>query len=106
MSNSVTFPRQVELYCKPVDLRKGYNGLQGIIEYELSKDSLNGTLYLFVNRNKTIVKGIFWDRTGYILVSKKLERGNFSIPIGDEVVELNEKSFRLLLDGLNLFSKS
>ena len=103
MSDYVMFPCRVELYCESVDMRKGHNGLLGLVEQELGKDSLNGALYLFSNRSRTLLKGIFWDRTGYCVVSKRLERGKFSIPLNDKIIELDGKSLRLLLDGLNLF---
>jgi transposase len=84
-------------------MRKGHNGLLALVEQELCRDSLNGALYLFSNRSRTLLKGIFWDRTGYCVISKKLERGKFSIALSDKTVELDSKSLRLLLDGLNLF---
>jgi len=96
-------PCRVELYCESVDLRKGHHGLLGLVEQELGKDSINGALYLFSNRSRTLVKGIFWDRTGYCIISKRLERGKFSIPLSDKTIELDGQSLRLLLDGLDLF---
>jgi len=103
MSEGVEFPCHVELYCDAVDLRKGHHGLLGIVEQELGKDGLNGSLYLFSNRNRSLIKGLYWDRTGYVVISKRLESGKFCIPFKEDVIELDNKSLRLLLDGLKLF---
>jgi transposase len=72
------------------------------VKSALSEDPLSGTLYLFSNRRRTLVKGIFWDRTGFCLFAKRLERGHFVLPGESDKFELNEQTFRLLLDGIVL----
>ena len=62
----ITLPRTVRVwaYGRPVDLRKGYNGLVGIVENELRSDPMGGELYLFVNGKRTGCKVLLWDGTG------------------------------------------
>jgi len=65
----ITLPRTVRVwaYGRPVDLRKGYNGLVGIVENDLRSDPMGGELYLFVNGKRTGCKVLLWERTGEML---------------------------------------
>jgi transposase len=62
----IGWPRSVRVwaYPEPVDLRRGFNGLMGIIESQLRLDPLGGDIFLFVNRRRTIAKVLLWDGTG------------------------------------------
>lgn len=93
-------------YRKPVDMRKSFDGLLGLVKHVLSEDPLSGTLYIFANRRGTYIKGVYWDRTGFCLFAKRLERGRFVLPSEAERVELSEQAFRLLLDGIVLGRRS
>ena len=104
MLSIVSLPERVLLSLDVVDLRKGHAGLLGVVESVLNKDATDGVLYLFSNRSRTLLKGIFWDRTGYIVISKRLEGGTFSIPLRESTMELNSTSLRFLLDGLRLLT--
>ena len=89
-------------YREPVDMRNSFHGLVGLVKSALLEDPLSGTLYLFSNRRRTLVKGVFWDRTGFCLFAKRLERGHFVFPGEGERLELSEQRFRLFLDGIVL----
>ncbi len=62
----------------PMDLRKGFDGLHGVVRNGLGRDPLSGDLFLFVNRDRTRAKVLFWDGTGLCLYQKRLERGRFA----------------------------
>ena len=64
--------------------------------------SEDASFYLFVNRRGNYVKILAWDRTGFILFAKKLERGRFHFPSSEQTQELSEKSLRFILDGIPL----
>ena len=84
-------------------MRKSFNGLVAIVRNVLVEDPLSNTLYVFANRRGTYVKGVYWDRTGFCLFAKKLERGRFVLPgCETDAFELSEQAFRLLLDGIVL----
>lgn len=83
-----------------VDMRNNFDGLTGIVKRELKEDPLNGTFFVFMNRRGDYLKGLYWDRTGYCLFSKRLMRGRFRLPSNDRTQELDCKLFLLLLDGL------
>lgn len=61
-----------------MDLRKGYNGLVGLVENDLRSDVMGGDLYLFVNIKRTGCKVLLWDGTGLCIFMKRLERGRFA----------------------------
>jgi transposase len=94
--------RRILAYRHPVDMRKSFNGLVALVRNALQEDPLSGSLYIFINRRRTYVKGVYWDRTGFCLFAKKLERGRFVLPGDDETFELSEQAFQLLLDGIVL----
>ena len=89
-------------YRHPVDMRKSFDGLVGLVKNALEENPLSGTLYVFSNRRRTYVKAVYWDRTGFCLFAKRLEVGKFVLPGGTDVFELSEQAFRLLLDGIVL----
>jgi transposase len=72
----------------------------------LGEDPLSGSLYVFINRRRTYVKLVYWDRTGFCLFAKRLERGRFILPGSADTCELSEQAFRLLLDGIVLGKSS
>jgi transposase len=92
--------RRILAYRHPVDMRKSFDGLVAIVQNTLREDALSGSLYVFANRRRTYVKGVYWDRTGFCLFAKRLERGHFVLPEGEDLCELSERAFRLLLDGI------
>ena len=65
-------------YPAPVDLRKSYNGLTGLVAAAWQRNILDGGLYLFVNRPRTGCKVLAWDGTGICIFAKRLERGRFA----------------------------
>ena len=88
-------------YRRPVDMRNSFDGLVALVK-SAGEDPLSGTLYVFSNKRRTYVKSIYWDRTGFCLFAKRLERGRFVLPGEAERFELSEQAFRLLLDGIVL----
>lgn len=94
--------RRILAYRRPVDMRKQFDGLVGLVQGALREDPLSGTLFLFVNRRGNYLKGILWDRTGFCLFAKRLERGRFTLPGESEKQELSTRALELILDGITL----
>jgi len=86
-------------------MRKQFDGLVSLVRNQLGEDPLSGSLYVFINRRRNYVKLVYWDRTGFCLFAKRLERGRFNLPGDAETFELTEKAFSLLLDGILLGRK-
>ena len=94
--------RRILAYREPVDMRCQIDGLVGRVQSVLGEDPLSGSLFVFRNRRGNYLKLVYWDRTGYCLFAKRLERGRFHLP-GEEVKqELSVRAFELLLDGIML----
>ncbi len=89
-------------YRDPVDMRKSFTGLVGLVRHALAEDPLSGSLYVFVNRRGNYLKLVYWDRTGFALFAKRLERGRFVLPGQDRTQKLSAEQFRLILDGIAL----
>ena len=73
-------PGRLTIYalCEPVDMRKGFEGLAGIVRNEMKKDPLCGSLFLFTNKRRTHAKILLFDGSGLCLYAKRLERGRFA----------------------------
>ena len=64
-------------YAAPADLRKGFDGLHGLVTQQMDRDPLSGDCYLFTNRKRTSAKVLLWDGTGLCVYHKRLSRGRF-----------------------------
>ena len=93
---------QVYLYIPPVDMRKSIHGLNVLLT-ELSITPQSGDVYLFHNRVGNKVKAVYWDRNGFILHYKLLERGRFKLPrtMEERPIELSHEQLSWLLSGLD-----
>ena len=93
---------RVFAFPAPVDLRKGYDGLYGLVQTGLGRDPLGGELFLFVNQSRKLCKVLLWDGTGLCLFAKRLEDGEFRWPkIQDGVIRLTSAQLGALLEGLD-----
>lgn len=95
-------PRRIWAYSEPVDWRKSIDGLVGLVKGVFAEDPLSGSLFVFVNRRGNYLKLVYWDRTGFCLFAKRLERGRFRLPGDARTQELSAQVFQLLLDGIAL----
>ena len=91
---------RILVYGKPVDMRKGFDGLEGLVATELGEDPTGGDLFVFTNRRGNLAKALLWDRTGYVILSKRLERGRFRLRASGNKVELCPQNLEFLLDGI------
>jgi transposase len=95
---------RVYLAAWPVDMRKSFDGLSAAARDVVGGDPLSGHLFVFFNRSRTIAKVLFWDRSGYCVFAKRLERGTFHLPdaAGKASVELEAAELSLILEGIDL----
>lgn len=104
----LTLPALVRIYvaAEPVDLRRGFDGLAATTRSVIGADPLSGHVFVFLNRRRNRIKLLVWDRTGYVLLYKRLERGTFEIPTepaaGRRYVEVDAGELGLMLEGLDL----
>lgn len=85
------------LYRHPTDMRKGYAGLSGLVINEMKCDHLSGDAYIFINKRRTMVKILVWDRTGFVIYYKQLARGTYELPEWKDEKNNKELSIALLM---------
>ncbi len=95
---------EVYVCLKPVDFRKGINGLTVLVEAELELNPFSERLFVFVNRRRDKVKVLYWEGSGFCLWMKRLERERFKWPVflGGELATLTGQQLNWLLDGIDL----
>jgi transposase len=102
-------PMNVSIYlcAEPVDLRKSFDGLSGLIESVFQGNILDGHLFLFVNKRRDRVKAMWWDQDGLVIWYKRLERGTLETPqrsAGQKHVTIDATELAMLLGGVPLGS--
>ncbi len=96
----------VRIFVRPgtTDMRKQINGLAIITQEVMKKNPLEGHLFLFCNKDRRRMKALYWDRNGFCLWMKRLEKDRFPWPeTSDEAQEIVEKEFEMLLSGIDFF---
>jgi transposase len=93
---------RVLVATKPVDFRKGSEGLAALVREAMGGDPFNGTVWVFRAKRADRVKLIFWDGTGMVLVAKRLEDGKFRGPgVQDAILRLSAAELQAVLEGLD-----
>lgn len=95
---------RVWLAVEPCDMRRSFRGLSGLVR-RLQLDPLSGHLFCFVNLRRTLLKLLVYDRSGYLILYKRLSRGTFQLPVvqeGQARVALDPATFAMMLEGIDL----
>ena len=98
---------KIYLHRAPIDMRKSYDGLFGIVKNDLSLDVRHGGLFMFINARRNRVKLMYWDRDGIAIWQKRLERGSLQHPQPKDNakhLEIDASELTLLLAGIDLAS--
>jgi transposase len=101
----LTLPPSVKIWCAmaPTDLRRGFDGLAALVRSEDLGDPLSGHLFVFHNKKADRLKILYWDRDGFALWYKRLERGRFHFPATDAgSLELTPGQLQMILDGVDV----
>jgi transposase len=107
----LSWPPTVKIYlgADPTDMRKGFDSLAYLVESSMSLDPLSGHLFVFRSRRGDRIKVLWWDRDGYCLWYKRLEKGSFRFPAvavegATKGVEVKAADLMMILDGVDLGS--
>lgn len=93
---------KVYLCCKPVSMRKGFDGLSAEVASVLKRDPFSGALFIFRGKRRDYMKVLYWDGSGLCLYAKRLEKGRFVWPpVLDESFEMTPAQLALLLEGMD-----
>ncbi|MDQ6609010.1 MAG: IS66 family insertion sequence element accessory protein TnpB [Bacteroidota bacterium] len=97
----LTDQRRYHLYRKETDMRKGFDSLCGIIQNELGQQVMSGDAFIFINRPRTHLKLLVWERDGFTIVYRRLEKGAFEVP----AFNLDQDSLQITSDQLHFIFK-
>ncbi len=96
---------KIWLYTGVADMRKSFAGLAALVKSQLGDNPLSGDLFIFLNRRRTMMKIIYFDRSGYCIWMKRLEQGTFEIPkTASNKVGIDQAQLTMILDGIDLSS--
>jgi len=94
---------RVYLAVGSTDMRKAINGLSILVEDRMQLDPFSGSLFVFCNRRKNMIKILYWDRNGFCLWHKRLEKHVFTWPDSrEEVIRIDPRQLDWLLEGLDI----
>jgi len=97
---------KARIFLRPgtTDMRKAVNGLAAIVQENMRQDPFSGSVYLFCNRQRKLLKAVYWDKSGFWLSQKRLEKEKFPWPNDEsEARELTMEELRMLLAGIDFF---
>lgn len=105
----LNLPPTVKIFLArdPADMRRGFDGLSGLVREALGADPLSGHLFVFRGKRGDRIKVLYWDEDGLALWYKRLEEGTFRFPAlaeGAVKLEVRAAELALILDGVDLAS--
>lgn len=101
--NDFTGAERVYIACGYTDLRKGIDGLATLVQQQFVLDPFTNTLFLFCGRRRDRIKGLYWEKDGFILLYKRLERGVYQWPRNEsEARRITAQQYRWLMEGLEI----
>ena len=103
----LSFPSAVRIYlCREkTDMRKSFDGLSGMVREIIGADPLSGHLFVFRNRRCDSLKILYWDRDGFAIWYKRLEKGTFKLPSGNHGdMTITHRDLAMLLEGVDFKS--
>jgi len=108
MLNDASGFRKVYLATGYTDLRRGMEGLAGIIRFQFNLNPYDkNTLFLFCGRRTDRIKGLLWEGDGFLLLYKRLDSGAFRWPrSAEEAVEITADQYRMLMQGLEVIARN
>ena len=97
---------KIHLHVAPVDMRKSFQDLTAIAKQEMEQNPADGSVFVFCNRSRTLVKLLYFDGTGLWVLAKRLERGTYWWPspeqAGAKDLQLRHEALSMLLNGIDL----
>ena len=93
---------KIHLCTIPTDMRRGFDGLSGMVQTLLEQDPLSGCLFVFRNRNRDKLKILYWDRDGLAIWYKRLEQGTFQFPTDGKPADQDSKEGLGLVAGIEI----
>jgi transposase len=95
------------MYGRRADMRKGFNGLCGLVRNEFKQNPLSGDVFIFINRPRNRIKLLHWQGDGFAIYYKRLEKGTYEMPeikTDSASIELDAQQLLFILEGISLLS--
>ncbi len=100
---SLSDSTEIYIGVEPIHMNKYFNGLAALVSDVIEQNPLSGKLFVFRNRRKDKLKIFYWDRNGFVIWYKRLDKGRFKFPKSDALsYSITQEDLKLLLDGINL----
>lgn len=100
-------PGKIYLATGYTDLRRGIDGLAGMVQEQFQLDAFDDTLFLFCGRRNDRIKGLYWDSNGFLLLYKRLEEGRFRWPRTEqEAKQISREQFEWLCQGFEIEARN
>ena len=93
------------LYRETTDIRKGFDGLSGLVSEQLGQNPMSGDVFIFVNRQRNRIKLLRWEPGGFVIFYKRLEKGTFELPESpktDKKLILDYGELAMLITGISM----
>ncbi|MEI8046663.1 MAG: IS66 family insertion sequence element accessory protein TnpB [Bacteroidota bacterium] len=93
------------LYREVTDIRKGFDGLSGLVSGQLGQNPMSGDVFIFVNRQRNRIKLLRWEAGGFVLFYKRLEKGTFEVPMSSKTgkeLSLDYGELAMLITGISM----
>lgn len=91
------------IYRTGCDMRKGYDGLSGLVRNEWKMNPLSGDVFIFLSKQRNKLKLLHWQKDGFVIYSKRLEKGTFELPKNNSI-EITSHQLQFILEGIYLSS--
>lgn len=99
LGNTLTY----HLYRGVCDMRKSFDGLCGVVRNELGRQPASGEVFVFLNRRRTLMKLLHWQRGGFVLYCKRLETGRFAVPdLKGDTTQICWTDLALMVEGIRV----
>ena len=95
------------IYRSGCDMRKGYDGLSGLVRNEWKMNPLSGDIFIFLSKQRNKIKLLHWQGDGFVIYSKRLEKGTFELPkekLSENKIEITGHQLQFILEGITLSS--
>ena len=99
---NLTSSHRYYLCNEPTDMRKGFDGLAGLARTHFKADPMNGSVYVFINKNRNLIKLLHWDYGGFTLYYKRLEKGQFERPALGKPSLICWSTLMMIVEGISL----
>jgi transposase len=103
---SISSSQRYFIYSDLADMRKGFDSLSGLVRSEFKMNPLSGDIFIFLSRSRNKIKLLQWQRDGFAIFYKRLERGRFELPErnGENCFRLTSQQLMLIMEGIKLSS--